>query len=108
MNTIKFFYNGIKINGGKLQTCKYSCGNYTASSGIPDGTITIYKKYNQNFESLCFSENTKGFFTLENNSDGMTDYFESDKIRVYPNHPLYPEVLKALEARQNRIAKKYA
>lgn len=28
-------------------------------------------------------------FEVENNSDSMTDYFESDCIRLLPGHPLY-------------------
>ena len=102
MNTIKFYYNGLKINGGNLQRCFYCNGDYTAKTGIPQGTITIYSK------ELRFSKEIKEFFTVKNDSDGMIDYFESDSILVRPDHPLYSEVLKALEARQNRTAKKYA
>ena len=102
MNTIKFYYNGLKINGGNLQRCFYCNGDYTAKTGITQGTITIYSK------ELRFSKEIKEFFTVKNDSDGMIDYFESDSILVRPDHPLYSEVLKALEARQNRTAKKYA
>ena len=102
MTTIKFYYNGLKINGGNLQRCSYSKGNYFESSGIPMESITIYSK------ELRFSKEIKEFFTVKNNTDGMIDYFESDSILVRPDHALYPEVLKALEARQNRTAKKYA
>ncbi len=106
--TIKFYYNGLKINGGKLQVCLYSKGKFTESSGIPMESITIYKKYTKSDFTTRFSKEIKDFFTIKNDSNGMIDYFESDSILVKPNHPLYPEVLKALEARQNRIAKKYA
>ena len=91
MNTIKFYYNGLKINGGNLQRCFYFNGDYTAKTGTPQGTIAICSK------NLRFSEEIKEFFTVKNESDLMIDYFESDSILVRPDHALYPEVLKAFE-----------
>lgn len=41
-----------------------------------------------------FPAEIKAAFVVENNSDGMTDYFESDCIRLLPGHPLY-EMAKA-------------
>lgn len=99
-NQLKFFYNGIKANGGALQKCHYSIGNLV---NFPAGTITIYAKDYSGFDSAV-----KKAFTVENNSETMTDYFETDKIRVLPTHPLYAEVLAALEKGQERIAKKAA
>ena len=102
MNTIKFYYNGLKINGGNLQRCFYCNGDYTAKTGIPQGTITIYCR------DYRFSKEVHEFFTVKNESDLIIDYFESDSILVRPDNALYPEVLKALEAHQKRTAKKYA
>ena len=102
MTTIKFYYNGLKINGGNLQRCFYHEGCYNPDYGIPEGSITIYCR------DYHFSKEVREFFTIKNESDLMTDYFESDSILVRPDHALYPEVLKAFGAYQNRTAKKYA
>ena len=66
MNTIKFYYNGLKINGGNLQRCFYSKGNYFESSGIPMESIKIYSK------ELRFSKEIKEFFTVKNDSDSCS------------------------------------
>ena len=52
-----------------------------------------------------FSREFREAFKVENDSDGMTDYFESDRIRVLPTHPLYEQVKKALAARQTHYGK---
>ena len=108
MNTIKFYYNGLKINGGKLQASLFSKGNYFEDSGIPKESITIYKKHTKSDDKTRFSKEVLEFFAVKNDSDKMMDYFESDSILVRPDHALYPEVLKAFESRQSRIAKKSA
>lgn len=97
---LKFFYNGIKDNGGKLQKAFYADGVLRSH---PAGTITIYAR---NYRR--FSDGVREAFTVENNSDSMTDYFESDTIRVRPDHPLYSEVKAALEKQAERRAAKAA
>jgi hypothetical protein len=101
-NTIKFFYNGIKINDGKLQSCLYSKGNFTESSGIPMESITIYKQSKKSDLTSRFSKEIGEFFTIKNDTDLMIDYFDSDSILVCPDHPLYSEVLKALEDQKHK------
>jgi hypothetical protein len=96
---LKFFYNGIKDNGGELQKCSYSESQLIS---YPAGTITIYAKH-----YARFSAGIKAAFTVENNTDGMTDYFENDKIRVVPTHPLYAEVLAAAKKDASRRAAKF-
>ena len=81
---LKFFYNGIKGSDGKLQKCWYSDGKLI---GFPEGTLTIYAK-----EYCRFTAEVRDSFKVENDSDTMTDYFESDRIRVTPDHPLYRQV----------------
>ena len=91
---LKFYYNGIKDNGGELQLCWYSTAELC---NFPKGTITIYaRKYKD------FSAGISAAFTVENNSDFQTDYVEQDKIRVQPDHPLYPQVLAMAEKARNR------
>lgn len=88
MTALRFFWNGIKTNGGKLDLCRFdghSLINY------PAGTITINKRNHS-----PFSPEVRAAFTVQNESDGMTDYFEKDHIRVVPTHPLYAQVADAL------------
>lgn len=98
-NNLKFFWNGIKVKGGKLQRASYSGGAYVK---LPAGTITIYA---MNYDR--FSAEIREAFVVENNSDGQTDYFENDIIRVSVAHPLYKEVAKALVARNAHLDKRF-
>lgn len=95
---IKFMYNGIKVDG-KLYRAHYSKGGYTAQSKIPKGTITIYARDYDDFPQI------EGL-QIENNSDGMTDYFEKDRIRVTPDNKYYNEVLRAVEMVEEKQLKK--
>lgn len=78
--SIKFFYNGIKINGeNKLIRCFYSLDNSTRESGP---CVTIYAKgYG--------AELPGDLFAVENDTDIMTDYFDTDSATLTPAHPLY-------------------
>lgn len=85
---LKFYYNGIREDNGRLQRCSYSDGELLH---YPKGTITIYGKgYHAFSVGVCEA------FAVENNSDMVTDYFENDKIRVTPDHPLYEQVKNAI------------
>lgn len=92
---LKFFYNGIKANGGKLQKAHYSFGNYTTESGINPASVTIYAR---EYDGFCGEVATA--FDVQNNTDSQTDYFEKDRIRVAPEHPLYALVVAAYDAQQ--------
>lgn len=46
-------------------------------------------------------------FTVENDSDPMTDYFENDSIRVAPTHPLYAAVNAAWEAQEAKAIRRH-
>lgn len=81
---LKFYWNGIKENGGELQRAHYSIG---ALLNHPAGTITIYGR-----DYKSFSAGIQAAFNVENASDMRTDYFEQDHIRVEPSHPLYAQV----------------
>src|ERR1700730_10364126 len=100
MTNLKFFWNGIKANGGKMQRAHYSSGALLHS---PAGTITIYGR-----DYKSFSAEVREAFTVENNSEMMTDYFEQDHIRVTPDHALYSQVKSAMEARDAHYAKRAA
>ena len=96
---LKFFYNGIKADDGKLQRCWYSDAELC---NHPVGTITIYARGS-------FSKEVCGEFIVENESDMMTDYFENDRIRVEPDDLHYDKVKEALvyqNARRKWFAEK--
>jgi len=95
---LKFFYNGIKASDGKLQKCSYSKGY----SHDPQA-ITIYAR---NYNRFC--KEIRAQFTVENNTDSMTDYFEEDRIRVNADHPLYAQVAAAEAQKAARWEKRMA
>lgn len=100
---VKFMWNGIKVNG-TLHRAHYYCGAYTANSGLPEGTITVYAKDYASFPAI-------DGLTIINDSDSMTDYFENDRIRILPDNKYYAEAKKAFEKmtehNNKRFAKKY-
>lgn len=97
---LKFFYNGIKDSSGKLQRAWFSKGGFTR---FPEETIAIYKR---GYEP--YSAEVRAAFAVVNHLDHMTDYFESDTIYVFPDHPLYAQVRAAYEKDQERVAKRAA
>lgn len=106
-NTIKFYHNGLKINGGKLQACAYCKGKFSKTSGIPEESIVVYKCYTKLQYNGLFSKEVSEFFIVLNENP-LIGVKGSDTFLVFPEHPSYPEVLKAFEIRESRIAKKYA
>ncbi len=78
---IKVLKHGIKSNG-KYIRCWYTKG---ALKSHPEGTITVYAK---DYDRLPVELNP------ENDSDIMVDYFEKDRARIVPSHPLYQDFLK--------------
>jgi hypothetical protein len=96
---LKFFYNGIKENGGKLQKAHYYKGGYVS---LPEGTITIYAR-----DYCRFSSEIQESFPVQNDTDSMTDYFCKDIIRVLPDNKFYNQVLAAYNKQQEHIEKIY-
>lgn len=94
---LKFYYNGIKGSSGKLQKCHYSDGQLI---NFPAGTLSIYAK-----EYTPFDAEVNAAFDVKNDSDYQTDYVVSDIIRVKPDHPMYAQVLDALQKRKNKYNK---
>jgi hypothetical protein len=89
---IRFFYNGLKVDKGRLQRGWYSLQleHDYGHTFIPT-QLTIYAR-------SCypgFSDDVKAAFVVENNSDSMTDYFESDRIRLLPSHPRFMDAAAA-------------
>jgi hypothetical protein len=94
---LKFFYNGIKENGGKLQKAHYSKGGWMS---FPEEMITIYAR-----DYKHFSPEIQESFPVQNDTDSMTDYFCKDTIRVLPDNKFYNEVLEAYVAQQEHRKK---
>lgn len=86
-NTIKFFWNGIKVNG-KLNKFRFNFDS------INFGVYFHADDYAAEMPEEC------GVAVI-NNSDSMTDYFEKDRGYVTPEHPLFKFFAHA--ARQARI-----
>jgi hypothetical protein len=84
---LKFIWNGIKLDG-KLYRAHYSLGKVI---GQPAETITIYAKNYKRFPAIAG-------LTVQNDSDIMTDYHETDRIRVRPDNVHYAAVKSALDA----------
>ena len=95
---LKFHWNGIKDDGGKLQTCHYVAD---ILNNHPACTITIYKR-----EYSDFSAGVREAFKVHDETDTQTDYIVQEYIRVEPSHPLYGEVYKAWKAQEEHHAKK--
>lgn len=98
-----FYWNGIRdAKGEKLQRAFYSIMEGGSVTGrFPPGTISIHARDYGRFSKLV-----RECFPVENNSDGMIDYFEGDTVRVIPTHPLYPQVKAAMEACKARYARR--
>lgn len=72
-NHIKFYYNGIRVDGGELIKCGYSVRD--------NGEISIFAR---NYDSL-----PRDIFEVKNDTDLYTDYFDEDSTDLQPDHPLY-------------------
>jgi hypothetical protein len=91
---IKFFHNGIKINGGKL--IKGSFSKNVTTNGKP--VVAFYASEYQN-PAIFYK-----LFEVRNNTETMTDYFERDSIDFTSEHPFYGEALAAADAKSARWA----
>lgn len=94
---IKFYYNGIKLNGS-------------------DELIKVFYLTNGT-ENVCIcadgygSQLPRDLFNVKNDTDIYTDYFDEDSATVSPSHPLYKFVLyyakKAEYLRDKRALKSW-
>lgn len=89
---IRFYYNGIKVDGGELIRCGYSAQN--------DGNVTIYA---HDYGAQLPRE----YFTVRNDTDVYTDYFDKDGATVDASHPLYKYVRYAAAAAEKHDLQHY-
>jgi len=97
MGEIKFVWNGIRVDG-KLYRAWYS---ESALKNHEAGTITIYARDYKSLPSIAG-------LTIQNETDMMTDYFEKDKVRVVPSHPMHTAIHAAMKQMDEHNTKKYA
>lgn len=88
---IKIYYNGIKVNGGKLIKCGYSIG---------DNCVTIYAHGYEDLPRDIFPD-------VKNDTDLYTDYFDNDRCTITPAHPLYKYVFYSALKDAARSVKRY-
>lgn len=74
---IRIYWNGIKIDGGKLIRCGYSLNNNAEHSAM----VSIYAR--------DYADLPRDLLPVVNESDSYTDYFENDSATITPAHPLY-------------------
>ena len=85
-NHIKFYYNGLKIDGGELLKVYYYI-----NPKQPD-SVTISARDYKNLP--------RDIFNVENETDLYTDYFDNDSTKLTPDHPLFKYArYNALKAR---------
>ena len=88
VQSVKFFYNGVKVNGGNLQKYHGSVEN----PGTQNEYVRVFGK--------DYKELPSEVFDVKNDSDSMTDYFVNDTAVVYPDNPFYPYIRSAVAKRQ--------
>ena len=75
--------------GDKKARVRYSKGPYTKESGLPEGTISIYSK--------DYGVPLPKALNPTNDTNMMTDYFETDRVRIKPDNKHYNDVLKLIK-----------
>lgn len=74
---VRIYWNGIKIDGGRLIRCGYSIDNNVNH----EESVSIYAR---DYDHL-----PRDLFEVRNESDSYTDYFENDSAYLTLEHPLY-------------------
>ena len=89
---VRIYWNGIKIDGGKLIRCGYS---FEA-----DGSeVRIYAR--------DYADLPRDLFEVHNDTDLYTDYFDDDRATVKKSHPLHKYLLFAAMKAQARMDRPY-
>lgn len=83
--TIKFLWNGIKVDGELFKGWWSDC----RLDGFPAGTVTFYVDGYKQLPRECG-------FEVENYSDIMRDYFDNDTVRIRPGSVWHHEATEAV------------
>jgi len=89
---IKFYYNGIRVNG-KLNKA-------LITEGVDIHGVNRICVYADDYEG--FDKEIRDEFVVKNESDSMTDYFETDKFSVYEGHKHWEALRKVIEIKAQR------
>lgn len=76
---IRIYWNGIKMDGGKLIKCGYSLNNSRERDG---DVVTIYA-------DGYGAQLPRDLLPVVNDTDSYTDYFDTDRATIGPEHVLY-------------------
>lgn len=97
---LKIFYNGFKVSGGNFQKFGKLQRYWISNSNRIDGKkgFTIYAR---DYEG--FSKEVRDYFSVVNNTEIQTDYFEKDKIFVEAGSKYFNEINEAFNKGQNHI-----
>lgn len=93
-NHIRFYWNGLKVDGGKLIKCGYSLDNN--ADGSPSVSIYVHD---------CSGNLPRDLFDVRNDTDIYTDYFDNDSTYLTPAHPLYRYARYVAEKSRARYAR---
>lgn len=103
--SVVFVWNGIRV-GGKVVS-----GHWSHSDAWTDYAGTVHAEH-ITFYARDLSHATELLrrtgLAVENSSDSMTDYFESDQIRFGLEHPRYAEAAAALAAKKGHDERRRA
>jgi hypothetical protein len=99
---IRFYFNGLKVDGGPLVRGHFSLIKAWSAHGrdVPTHLVMYCKAYEP------VPEEVRQAFKVENRTDLMTDYFDTDTVRIPPEHPLFREAARALQQDLERAIKR--
>lgn len=97
IHDVRFFWNGLKVNGGRLVHLFYSLDNHSNYSG-PCVSLSC-----RDYSGQLPGE----LFPVENHTDLYTDYHDKDRATIGPDHPLYPYIRAAALKAATRDEPKY-
>lgn len=93
---IRIYFNGIKMDGGKLIRCGYSLDN----NATGEKSVSIY--------AHSCGRLPRDLLPVKNETDIYTDYFDDDHAYITDAHPLYKYFRYAAMKDRARMATKHA
>lgn len=104
MDTVRLFWNGLKVGQGRLIPCFVSFGHDhigANDNGVPYVTFSV-----RGYERL--PEAVRDALGVINHTDYATDYFDHDRFTVTPSHPLWRAAIAAYLRNQERTLARLA
>ena len=96
--TVKYMYNGLKADG-KLYKGFWSRNGYVTDGKVCMETVTFYARGYQPLPKEIG-------LNVQNDTDIMSDYIDSDSVRFTPDHANYKDALQAWILQETRNAKR--